>query len=532
MDHGSFTNAIFVYPDSYDKNFLGMDTCDSSTPNNDQSIKCSYQSPIFTDQHRLEKIKNVLPTLQNYFQNVFGENHFPGLAYGLVVDGQLFHSHCFGYTNLEQQIPVNTKSLFRIASMTKSFTAMAIVKLRDDDQLRLDDPIDQYIPELKVTDLLTKDAPILTIQHLLTQDAGMPEDDPWADRQLAISDDDFLSMLKKGVTLSNPPGSVWEYTNLAYAMLGRIITVVSQVPYQEYITREILVPLGMTNTVWEYSEAPLDLLAQGYRWQSDRYLREDLLHDGTYGAMGGLMSSIEDFSKYISYHLQAWPARDEAEYGPIRRSSLREMHHPRNFIELGKSANNPNLFLTGAYCYGLIWSKTSDGRITVDHTGGLPGFGSNWLILPEYGIGLVSFANNTYAGLHNTNATIMGQLITEADLKPRQLPVSNHLSERKQQLIKLVLEEHWNFDESHKPVIFAENFFLDESLERRRSSSKELLKEAGEILVIGEVIPKNQLRGHFDIQGAHNTIRIAFSLSPENPPLIQELALSKMTTSS
>ena len=509
-----------------------MNTNQQYTSTNDHQMSYSYQPPIFTDHHRLEKIKKALPILQKHFQNVFEENHFPGLAYGLVVDGELLDSHCFGYTNLEQQIPVNTKSLFRIASMTKSFTAMAIVKLRDDDQLRLDDPIDQYIPELKMTDLLTKDAPILTIQHLLTQDAGMPEDDPWADRQLAISDDDFLSMLKKGVTLSNPPGSVWEYTNLAYAMLGRIITVVSQVPYQEYITREILVPLGMTNTVWEYSEAPLDLLAQGYRWQSDRYLREDLLHDGTYGAMGGLMSSIEDFSKYISYHLQAWPARDEAEYGPIRRSSLREMHHPRNFIDVVSNSQNKGTFITSAYCYGLGWMKTNEGLITVRHAGGLPGFGSNWLILPEYGIGLVSFANSTYAGLRAPNATIMGQLITEADLKPRQLPVSNHLSERKQQLIKLVLEQHWNFDESRKPIIFAENFFLDESLERRKSSSEELLKEAGKILNIGEVIPKNQLRGYFDAHGEHTTIRFAYSLSPENPPLIQQLTLSKIIPSS
>lgn len=507
-----------------------MNTNDKSVSDNDQQVNCSYKSPTFTDPDRLNKVKQVLPTLQNYFQNVFEQNHFPGLAYGLIVDGQLIHSHCFGYTNLEEKTSVTTKSLFRIASMTKSFTAMAIVKLRDDGQLRLDDPIDQYIPELKMTDLLTKDAPIVTIRHLLTQDAGMPEDDPWADRQLAISDEDFLAMLSKGVTLSNPPGSVWEYTNLAYAMLGRIITVVSQVPYQEYIKREILIPLGMTSTVWEYDEAPSDLLARGYRWQSDRYLQEGLLHDGTYGAMGGLISSIEDFSKYVSYHLQAWPPRDEPECGPIRRSSLREMHHPWNFIELTKTANNSDVFISNAYCYGLIWSKTSDGRTTIDHTGGLPGFGSNWIIFPKYGIGLVSFANSTYAKLHDANAVIIGQLLTEAGLKARELPISKHLVEKKQQLIEIVLEQHWDSNDSQKVTIFAENFFLDQSLERRKSSSEELLKEAGAILHIDELIPKNQLRGHFDVKGEHTTIRFTFSLSPENPPLIQELSLSKLTS--
>ena len=232
-----------------------MDINKTFSSNDARQTNGSYKPATFTDNQRLEKIRNVLSNVKQQFQTAFEQNHFPGLIYGLVVDGELIDSHGFGYIDLEKQIPVTTKSLFRIASMTKSFTAMAIIKLRDDGLLRLDDPVDRYVPEFKTTNLLTMDAPILTIRHLLTQDSGMPEDDPWADRQLAISDHDFLAMLKKGVTLSNPPGTIWEYTNLCYTMLGRIITVVSQVPYQKYIKREILLPLGMINTVWEYSES-------------------------------------------------------------------------------------------------------------------------------------------------------------------------------------------------------------------------------------------------------------------------------------
>jgi CubicO group peptidase (beta-lactamase class C family) len=491
--------------------------------------KCSYEPPAFTDEQRLEKIKNALPIIHEHFRNQFEQNHFPGLNYGVVVDGELLDSHSFGYTNLEEKVPVTSKSLFRIASMTKSFTAMAIIKLRDDGQLRLDDPVDHYIPELKSTDVLTTDAPIITIRHLLTQDAGMPEDDPWADRQLALPDTDFLEMLKKGISLSNPPGSIWEYTNLGYAMLGRIITVVSQIPYQEYIKREILIPLSMTNTVWEYSEAPSDLLAHGYRWECERYSEVSLLHDGAYGAMGGLISSVEDFSKYVSYHLQAWPPRNEPEFGPLRRSSLREMQHPWNFIDLCTNTDGSNTVITSSYCYGLGWSKSTDGIVSIKHSGGLPGFGSNWLILPEYGIGLVSFANHTYANLHPVNRAIINQIIKQVDLKPRQLPISKFLAERKQQLIKVLTETNWDITDPQISNSFAENFFLDQSLELRKSSSEELFNEAGTILEIGKLIPKNQLRGHFDIKGEHSTIQITFSLSPENPPLIQELKLSKMS---
>jgi CubicO group peptidase (beta-lactamase class C family) len=506
-----------------------MNINEKSSISEETQKKYSYEPATFTDEQRLEKIKNALPIIEKHFQNEFEQNHFPGLTYGVVVDGELLDSHSFGYTNLEEKVPVTTKSLFRIASMTKSFTAMAIIKLRDDGQLRLDDPVDRYIPELKSTDLLTTDAPIITIRHLLTQDAGMPEDDPWADRQLALPDTEFLEMLKKGISLSNPPGSIWEYTNLCYAMLGRIITVVSQISYQEYIKREILIPLGMTNTVWEYSEAPSELLARGYRWESERYSEESLLHDGTYGAMGGLISSVEDFSKYISYHLQAWPPRNEPEYGPLRRSSLREMQHPWNFIRWHTDTARLNSVYTVFYCYGLAWSKTTDGTVYVTHSGGLPGFGSNWMILPEYGIGLVSFANSTYADLLPKNSAIINQIVQQANLKPRQLPISKFLAERKQQLITVLTENNWDITNPQISNSFAENFFLDQSLELRKSSSQELFNEAGKILEIGELIPKNQLRGYFDIKGEHITIRITFSLSPENPPLIQELKLSKNT---
>jgi CubicO group peptidase (beta-lactamase class C family) len=487
----------------------------------------SYKPAVFTDEHRLEKIQQALPAIEQLFREKFEANQFPGLIYGIVVDGELLDAHSFGYTNLEQKIPVTTKSLFRIASMTKSFTAMAIVKLRDDGKVRLDDPVHQYIPILRMTDVLTIDAPIITIRHLLTQDAGMPEDDPWADRQLALPDAEFLAVLSKGIGMSNPPGTIWEYCNLCYALLGKIITLVSQISYQEYIKQEILDPLGMANTFWEYTQVPPELLAHGYRWECEQYVEESLLGDGAYGAMGGLISSIEDFSKYISYHLQAWPARNEPEYGPLKRSSLREIHHPSNFIELSSYVHRP-CSVTNAYCYGLIWSKNSDGIVSVNHTGGLPGFGSNWVILPEHGIGLVSFANRTYAKMDLINTSIIDATVTLADLKQRQLPVSKILSERKEQIIKLILYNNWNINDPQVSAIFAENFFSDQSLELRKIASEELLKQAVGIRNIGELIPKNQLRGHFEIEGEEGKIKVSFSLSPENPPLIQELTLSEI----
>jgi CubicO group peptidase (beta-lactamase class C family) len=102
-----------------------------------------------------------------------------------MVDGKLVHTGGLGYTDVTAKIPVTSKSDFRIASMTKSLTAMAILKLRDEGKLKLDDPAYIYIPEMKNNKYLTKDATPITIRHLLTHAAGYPEDNPWGDRQLA-----------------------------------------------------------------------------------------------------------------------------------------------------------------------------------------------------------------------------------------------------------------------------------------------------------------------------------------------------------
>jgi CubicO group peptidase (beta-lactamase class C family) len=196
-------------------------------------------------------------------------------------------------------------------------------------------------------------------------------------------------------------------------------------------------------------------------------------------------------------------------------------------MRLSTWADGSSSLVTSTYCYGLIWSRNKNGIVSIIHSGGLPGFGSNWVILPEHGIGLISFANSTYAELDRINTASIGQMVTLANLKARQLPISKILVERKQQITTLLLQNNWDINDSQLSMIFAENFFLDQSLELRKSASQKLMNEAGKILNIGELIPKNQLRGRFDVKCEHTTIQITFSLSPENPPLIQELKLSK-----
>lgn len=143
-----------------------------------------------------------------------------------------------------------------------------------------------------------------------------------------------LSLLAALLIFSNVPGVSFEYSNLGYALLGKVIGNISGQPYQAYVKENILDPLGMHDTQYEYSDIPGEQLALGYFWQDGEWEGVPLMHDGAYGAMGGMWSSIADFSKYVAFHLSAWPPRDEDEAGPVRRSSIREMHQPWQFINL------------------------------------------------------------------------------------------------------------------------------------------------------------------------------------------------------
>jgi CubicO group peptidase (beta-lactamase class C family) len=488
------------------------------------SFDSSYKPAVFTDPGRQEKIMQAFPVIDKLLKDYADSNHLPGLAYGIVVDGKLIYKNNWGYTDIDRKISVSSSSLFRIASMSKSFAAMAILKLRDEGKLDLDDPAYRYIPELKNLKYPTADAPVITIRHLLSHGAGFPEDNPWGDRQLADNDKDLMEFIGKQISFSNAPGIAYEYSNLGFALLGKIITKVSGKRYQDYIKENIWQPLGMKATTYEYAEVAPDRLAHGYRWLNEKWNEEALLHDtpdGSWGAMGAVISSIDEFANYMAFHLSAWPPNNSKDDGPIKRSSVREMHHPwrlNGWNAAFKYASGRICPAASAYCYGLNWLRDCDGRVFVGHSGGLPGFGSNWRIMPDYGIGIVSFANRTYAPMAAINLQVLDTLISIAQLQPRQLPASAILEKRKNELVKLL--PAWNG--AQQSGIFAENFFPDYPIDTLKKYATALYAKAGKIISVKEVKAENQLRGSFIIEGEKTNIEISFTLCPENPPLIQE----------
>ncbi len=485
-----------------------------------------YAPPRFTEANRREKITPLFPRIDREFADYAAKREFPGLAWGIVLDGELVHAGAFGFANVEKQLPAATDTRFRIASMTKSFTALAILRLRDAGKLALHDPVAKFAPEFAHIAPLTSDAAVITLRHLLTMTPGFPEDNPWGDRQLAVSPKDFAAFLTDGVSSSNAPGLTFEYSNLAYALLGQVITRAAGEPYQVYITREILRPLGMKDTVWEFTAVPAEKLALGYRSiGSGQWQLEPLLHDGIYGAMGGLLTTVRDFARYVSLHLAAWPARNDPEAGLVRRASLREMHQLSVFTGLNANAKNiagETVPTVSGYGFGLSWTNDSRGIVRLGHGGGLPGFGSYWRFYPEHGLAVISFANLTYAGTSAINARVESIILDEAKIARRTLPPSAILTTRAQQVAQLV--QTW--EPALASAIVAENFFPDRSREAWQVLAQETLAKLGPIQSVGETVPENQLRGTFAFTGEKGRVEVYFTLTPEKIPRLQQLRLT------
>ena len=489
--------------------------------------KQPYFPPYFDENDRLLKIQKLIPTIESIYKMYADKYHIPGYAFGIMLDSALIYSGSGGYIDIDRQIPATCRSMFRIASITKSLTAMAILLLRDQGGLRLDDPVYLYIPEIE-RQQLTDDSPSITIRDLLTHSSGLPEDNAWGDSKLAETEQALLSLIRNGLCFSNTNGVAYEYSNLGYTLLGYIIQKVTQIPYQVFIEKNIWDSLGIKYAEWEFTRISADQLAHGYQWNNGEWVKQELLSNGIYGAMGGMITSIESFSKYVAFHQNAWPPRSEFETGPVRRSTVREMHQPWRFNKItleNKEATNDTTYFAEAYGYGLTRSCDGRGNIYVGHSGGLPGFGCNWTIMPEHGIGVILFANLTYAPAYEINYCVLQELCNKAKLKQRKLPPSHILKKYKDELIKLI--PNWNL--ARESCMFAANFFKDYSLNTLIEESQAFFKKNGRITYVSDVFPQGQLRGYFIMEGENNDLKISFSLTPENLPLIQQLQISEIS---
>jgi D-alanyl-D-alanine-carboxypeptidase/D-alanyl-D-alanine-endopeptidase len=466
--------------------------------------------PRFVDPARRAKLEAAFPQVTAIFEQFWRDHGVPGLVFGVVIDGDVALIKGFGEQNRGSHAPVSPDTVFRIASMTKSFTALAILQLRDEGKLSLEDPVSKWIPEVAGFDYPTRDTAPLRIRNLLTHGAGFPEDNPWGDRQLATPDDTLTQWLKQGLPFSTPPDTAYEYSNYGFALLGRIVARCSGVPYDEFIHRHILEPLQMRSAALDPAQVPAAVRAQGYGRSGDTLTEIPSLGYGAFSSMGGMMLNARDLGRYVAFHLAAWPPRDDPETGPVRRSSVREMQHPWR----------PSGFRTeraSSYGYGLAITQTCQYQRYVSHSGGLPGFGSNMAWLPYQGVGIFVMTNLTYTAGGGAVEQAFEILTKTGALQPRELPPSRELLTMRDAILRV-----WN-SQQDLSTLAAGNLFEDLPAETRLQQIERLRNRVGACRPARSVTGENLLRGSFRIPCDAGDVNVVFTLAPTMPPKVQRL---------
>ncbi len=338
-------------------------------------------APSPLDQTLPGKASDAAPydAIETYIEQQLKRLNVPGAALAIVEGDQIVHQRGFGQARPGGG-PPSPQTPFFIGSLTKSFTALAVMQLVEAGRVDLDAPVQRYLPWFRVAD--AQASAQLTVRHLLNQTSGLPASPGWA--TLADFDNTCERQARALATLrlTHPVGSAFAYNNMNYNLLGLIIEATSGESYAAYVQNHIFGPLDMRHSYTTRSEAARNGLALGHRyWFAYPVAAPDLpLPRGSLPA-GYLISSTEDMAHYLIAQL------NEGRYGGIQvlsTAGIAEMHHPGvKFTMMGAS---------GQYGMGWFIDERDQVRI-VWHSGVVPDFFAYMAIVPGQNRGLVLLMN-------------------------------------------------------------------------------------------------------------------------------------------
>ena len=457
-----------------------------------------------------------------------GGERTPGISYGVVIDGAVVHAGAAGVATPGGE-GLHVDSVLRIASMTKSFTAAAALALRDDGLLRLDEPVASYVPELAAWTMPTRDSPRPTIRMMLAMSAGLPTDDPWADREESMLPDEFSALLASGPWFIASPGTVFEYSNLGYAIVGRAIGNVAGRPYRDVVRTTLIEPLGLTSTGFELSDVPAANVVPGHHRVGQEWVVEPFAAAGEFSPIGGLFSSVRDLATWVGTFTDAFPARDEHEGPhPLSRASRREMQQLQRFTDVTvppvRAGTVPVRAAATGYGFGLsITHDTRWGHIA-GHSGGYPGYGSHMRWHPTTGVGVVALANGRYARAGEPAATALAMVL--ASMHAPSAHVTRWSRTREMQRAVQQLLTSWDDDVADRA--FAANVDTDVARDRRRAEVQAVTAQLGDVVASGDPRPWSDAAADIAwwIEGSEGRARVEIMLTPQPEPLVQSLSVT------
>jgi CubicO group peptidase (beta-lactamase class C family) len=322
--------------------------------------------------------------LDTWIESVLDYDRLPGMSIAVVHDQELVYANGFGFADVERRVKSTPGTIYSICSITKLFTSIAVMQLRDAGELSLDEPVSEYLPWFD-PELLGAGSQPLTLRDLLRHSSGLPavpDHTVWSDPELLYPSREELIERVSRLEFSYPTNTSFNYSNLGYSLLGEVVSVVSGVEYREYLQQNVLEPLGLVATTPYLPElVPGGDLATGYgRWPREG--ARVLITNSDARALTpaqGFASTVEDLAEFSKWQFRVLDEQDE---DVLSRQTLREMQTVQ--------WSDPD--------WGLgfsIWHM--EGRDFIGHQGGCPGYKSQIVLDPEEKIGVVVMINATDA---------------------------------------------------------------------------------------------------------------------------------------
>lgn len=472
----------------------------------------------FRDPERRKKLAAAFPKIDEIGADELRKQGLPSLVVGVVVDGELAYVKGFGAAGDDPRAPPDADTVYRIGSITKSFTATALIALRDEGALALDDTLAKWIPEAAGLVYPTHDAPPLTLRQLLTHTSGLPRVGklPGGRTDKGPTEEELVGSLA-GLHLENPPGHRHLYSNLGFALLGIVVGRAGHAPYREVVNRRVLAPLGMTSTFWEQDSVPRGRLAIAYA-KGPLGVPVATPHWilGAEEGAGGLYASARDLARYLAFELAAYPPRSGPEAGPLRRSSVREGHESALWDSLHVQRSQApqkgeSLVDAAAYRYGYGWvaEQTCELDALVWHNGGIDGYRTDVTFLPEHGVGVIALIDLNSAAPEPVVARVLTELRRSGGLGKRAPTVAPAFAP----VMKTFLEVYNAWDEAKYQAMLTTGRRVRPSEEREELAGYQKLH--GACTGLTPLVVRGPSSAVFRMECARGTLDMDVVLAPD-----------------
>jgi D-alanyl-D-alanine carboxypeptidase len=361
------------------------------------------------------EVAAAIQVLDAWIQSTLTSREEPGLSIAIVHDQDVIWSKGYGLADVAKKVPATPQTLYRIASVSKLFTATAIMQLRDAGKLQLDDPVVKHLPWFQPKGV-KPDSPVITIRHLLTHTSGMPRELPlsyWNDLKFPTREEMMRLVPTQDTIL--PPEVEYKYSNLGLAIVGEIVAAVSGEAYPQYIENHILKPLGMQATRVQPTPSTPGL-AVGYRKRVPGVAREveDFIDARGLTPAANLASNVEDLAKLASLQFRDGPAAGSQ---VLKGSTLREMHRVQ-WLRSDWTAGQ-----------GLgFWIHHAGQQTRVGHDGAAPGYKSQLDTCPADKFAVIVLINGYDADplfYVDEAFTIVGPAVAKATATPKPARVAD-----------------------------------------------------------------------------------------------------------